>query len=1026
MLPLPSCLVVAVLVATSLILPGSAVALQEDADAELRLGKGYYREGFYAEAVRHFENVTRTQHSAREEALFLLGESQRALERHGAAAESYRQLTRDYPRSEWRCSAWLGEGESWVRAERPEDAVAPLEQLIANSCAERPVGLYWLADARTRTGDAERAIAAYEDLLRSHQDHELRPFAAYQLAVLQRDAGRLDASIQAVESMLSDAPPEIRNQAHLLRGDLAQRQKDPGRAVTEYAKVGGPLSSLALSGTCWAARDLEDRDLFRRAHEQLRATGDQALIRDADLLRGAWEAESGRIAAADAALDPHRSSERSDEAWFWKAWARARAQQHTEAASMFAQVADRQTAWGSRASFHMEQELRLAESWDEALEVAGRFLQRTPADDPRCADVLAGAMESAYRLGRDDEVLQLETRYLENFADHSLRATTTRYAAEAAFRADQFGAAVQRFEWLWQRATPGAERSDIGLRLARSRFALNPEQSVEELQKLVSQLEGSTAAEVGILLGRAYQQMGDSARASAAFVAAAAADPQGEAGNRASLENAVLAGSSPAGNARAIEAYRAVLARTAAGPVRARALLDLAELLASTGQYGDAIPLFSSYLDENPTGADRPNALLGVAFAKWQTGALDEAWADWQSLQAAAVPEELQVEALYLQGRLLSERKEAQPAIAALEKFRSQYPTARRMPEVLRELAQLREEAGELAEAAEVLKTLTRDHADVPGADQSLYQFGWILHELEDAAGAEAAFRKLLAEHPQSELLGDVHYRLADFHYERKEFEQAREHYQSALESPDADRLGAQALYRIGWSFSREKNWTEAGGAFGLVADRYPDHELTGESLFLAADAAGRSDDDKREREFLERFVRAHTQHEFILEGAVRLAELWEPQRKWQEIRDLLDPIKRRELASDLRFRHRICLGRALRHLGAGESAMTLLQEVLEEGKARAAEAKFEIGMTHRALGRTQEAIDVFMSGAFLYPYRPWAVRSYLEAGRGFLSLGKTGEAQRLLARAVSEDPDGSWGAEAKKLLDGMTAEGGL
>ena len=77
-----------------------------------------------------------------------------------------------------------------------------------------------------------------------------------------------------------------------------------------------------------------------------------------------------------------------------------------------------------------------------------------------------------------------------------------------------------------------------------------------------------------------------------------------------------------------------------------------------------------------------------------------------------------------------------------------------------------------------------------------------------------------------------------------------------------------------------------------------------------------------------------------------------------------------------------VALGRALVQLGSARSALPFFEEALAEGNAVAAEAQFEMGLAYRDLGERKRAVEVFLNGPVLYPFRPWAVRCYLEAGR--------------------------------------------
>ena len=169
----------------------------------------------------------------------------------------------------------------------------------------------------------------------------------------------------------------------------------------------------------------------------------------------------------------------------------------------------------------------------------------------------------------------------------------------------------------------------------------------------------------------------------------------------------------------------------------------------------------------------------------------------------------------------------------------------------------------------------------------------------------------------------------------------------------------------------------------------------------------------------LENFLARYPEHERATAVKIRVAEALAEKEEWTKIRTLLDPLRTTRLDDPWLARHRIALGRALVRLGSGKRALPILTEALVEGGARAAEAQFEIGLAYRQSGDRDRAIEAFIHGPVLYPFKPWALRSHLEAGRDLLATGKRREAERLLKLAIEQDPKGAIGREAKRMLEG-------
>ncbi|MGE3165972.1 MAG: tetratricopeptide repeat protein [Planctomycetota bacterium] len=1005
--------------------------LHADGASDLQVGRGYYREGFFDRAIEPLERaLAATNGAQREEALFLVAESYRATNQWLAAAERYGELLRSFPESTHRSRCAVGRGECLVRLGRAAEALEVLAEATRGDPHEEPHAYYWLAEAQTRTNQVALAIDSYRTLLTRHAQHELAPLARYNLALALRTNGRGAEAIAELDG-IAEYPESVRDGVHRLRGDLALEASDPQRALVEFARVGpGPQRAAAWLGTCWAAKALDQRPTFDTAHAALREAEprDSNLRVEADVLLGAWEAERGQVAETDAALAPHREGPRRDEADFYCAWARARAGLHDEASRGFAELARRPGPWGQRAAARLEGELRAAGQWREAL--AAALTQAAASADPdERARALAGAVESAYRLGEDNRVIELEHRFLRDHAHDSQRDAVVRFAAEAALRSSRPEAAIPRLQALIARTSDRATIPGLKVRLAWALHDQAADDATAAITALLADERGAPAAEISWLAGRSAAARGDDIGARLAFERAALLDPAGAYGLQAALAAALAP--APSGEAETTtneEAFRGIIARAPPGSVRARAQWELAERLLRRESYEEAAALYRAVLDDDAGPPNRAAAIIGLCFCEWRQGRIDAAWECLQPLIPRAqdpgdsLPSELRGEVFHLEGRLRGERGDSTGAAAAFERSLVQLaPNSARAHEVLIELGRNYAKAGDVAKASVHLETFVERFPESPDAVETLYRLAWLRSDAGATELARATFERLVERYPRAPLAVDAHYRLADFAYDARDFAEARAHYALVTAAPSASReLTEAALYRTGWSHLHEEAWSAAQAAFEQLATRYPASELAGESLYLAASAAGRGSAPTQEREFLDRLLRAHAQHEHAHAARVRLGELLGDAGDWLLAHDTLAPLRGVELEAALRGRHRLALGRALRHLGAAESAIAVLEEAQSDGGPRAAEAKFEIGLALRDLGRANEAVDAFLSGAFLYPIQPWVARSYVEAARGLIAQGKPAKARRLLERVTEDESGAESKSEARRLLDSL------
>jgi len=85
---------------------------------------------------------------------------------------------------------------------------------------------------------------------------------------------------------------------------------------------------------------------------------------------------------------------------------------------------------------------------------------------------------------------------------------------------------------------------------------------------------------------------------------------------------------------------------------------------------------------------------------------------------------------------------------------------------------------------------------------------------------------------------------------------------------------------------------------------------------------------------------------------------------------------------------------------------------------SRYSRAYDNMGLTYEALGQKQSAIRAYHQSIKLAPGYP---ESYLHLGRIYLQLNRQKEAVEALLKAIENDPSGTYGKEARKLLNQVT-----
>lgn len=1044
-------LLVAVLVGPVSARPQAAT----DAAREYKLGKGHYDLGLTDRAIPHFERVrelaeqpeSAVSDAQHEQVLFLLGECYFVGGTYDRAGARYLELIRLFPQSSHRGDALVRAAESLVKLERPADALEVAREVIddpklAASSEHGAPALFWSGEAHSRVGEAEPARERFGQLIARFPDHRLIPFARFNLAGLLRAAEDNTAALDQL-SALRETPEPLVEPVALLEGDLSLLEGDLDRAARSYARIAtGPNRPAALEGLGRVARRREDRATLHRIQEELATRFATSPERERiDLVCGAWAAEAGEVSEADRYLAPHDPVEGDGdwadplaaEARFWRGWARGAAGDSEGAIAIYRPLSERDGDWASWAHFRLSAELRRAAQWRESLEESLAFATAHP-EDSRTSEALAGAVECAFRIDEHPRALELAGVFHQLYPDHRLSVEVDRFASESALASQRWDDAIRGYESVVSKVGDDDRGRTVLAeslpRLAWARFQRDGAEAVEAIETIVARLEAlpnaspTVRAEVGTLLGHARSKAGNVDGAIDAFTRAAAADPRGEAGARAALEAASLRSGATDDPKALVANYEKIIERSE-GETRARARLELAELLVRLERDAEAQSHFRSYIDEAPTSPEVPFAWLSLAFCQWRLGELEPASASLSELTRVLPAESaLEGDVLFLSGQVAAGLERPEAAESAWSKYLAEHAGGPREARVLRDLARLSEANGDPAAAIGYLERRVDEHPRAAGADEALYRLAWLRQEEGQADEALAAYERLIEEYPESGFIGDAQYRLGDLAYAAEDYDRARTRYEAALASPEAERLGEFARYRIAWTYQRQEQWAKAFECFESLAEQHPETALGTESLFLGAEAAakiGRADDERR---LLEAFLARAGRHEYTPDATIRLSELLTLEKNWKRVRHLLEPMLSEELSPNLRARHRVAFGRALRESGAAKSAIRYLEEALEEGRAIAAEAQFEIGLAHRDLGDRKQAISVFTSGPILYPFKPWALRSYLEAARDMIAEGSRVEARRLLERAIEQDDGGPWGEAARQMLGSLDRDG--
>jgi TolA-binding protein len=218
------------------------------------------------------------------------------------------------------------------------------------------------------------------------------------------------------------------------------------------------------------------------------------------------------------------------------------------------------------------------------------------------------------------------------------------------------------------------------------------------------------------------------------------------------------------------------------------------------------------------------------------------------------------------------------------------------------------------------------------------------------------------------------------------------------------------ALAALGAGAARDGQWPVAREAYVTLATRYADHPANEAGALDLAEALLRTGAAPDARPRLEAFVDGHAGDPRLPRALLLLAQAYEAVGEKDKALDLYARLRRDYPVGEGTDRAAFGQGRLLQSEGKWEAALPLLQKGLDaDDPATVAEAAYSLGEGYRAAGQHGEAVQAYMTAAYLAPDSSWGRKALLGAGQSFAALKQNDSAvivYRKLAAAKGVEPE--------------------
>ncbi len=268
-------------------------------------------------------------------------------------------------------------------------------------------------------------------------------------------------------------------------------------------------------------------------------------------------------------------------------------------------------------------------------------------------------------------------------------------------------------------------------------------------------------------------------------------------------------------------------------------------------------------------------------------------------------------------------------------------------------------------------------------------------------------------------LVARLVYVMAGIAVEEKRWAEARQWTLKLVNDFPGDEAAADSLARLGAGAVAAQEWPLVRESYQLLVTRYPQSPHAQEVRLDLAEALLRTGAAAEAQGLLEPFVASATSDPGLPRALLLLAQAEEAGGDRAKAIDTLARLVVEHSGSEFVAAAQLARGRLLKEIGRWEESRQALEAAVDGADAAArGEAAFRLGDGYRARGRYEDAVDAYLTAAYLAPETPWGRRALLGAGESFTALNDSRSAaivyRKLLAQPGVEP---ELAAEAKKRL---------
>ena len=952
--------------------------------ARYALAVSRYRLREYDKAVEQLHQVVQdNKFEQRDEALAVLGHCELSQKHYDEAIAAFDELLSRYPTSKQAELAHLNRAQvEYLAGKFPEAAKGCQDYLdqYANG-ASRAEALYFLGLSQHAQKQDDLAVQTLQQLTQKFPDSAHQVDALLVMGQAFEGMGKIEPAIEAYRQMVTIAPETRKPDGHY----------SLGLALYKGGKFDESARELSTVVTEFAA---------------------SPYARPAKLQLGLAQLGSNKTAEARRTFEAvaRDDSGRANEARYWLAQCDIADKRYDQARATLEELLSIQPPPANIAQIALDHAVCAMEvsHFQQAADELGQLRQQY-AQSPQAAEAAYRQAFCLHKLTKYDQSHDLCQQAAKLKLAPEIATANAELDAEDLFLLSKYPEAEKQFALLADSTKDEARRLRFAFRQGQCEyFAGNYPKAVQLLQPLAADPRVENSEELNqalLLLGDAFLQQKKDAEAIAPlkqFLRNARTErPQAY----YKLGIAQLHTNDTAG---ARDSFAQAAQGSADSSWAQRAWFERGQIDLKEKKFDEASDEFRHAFASTASPEIAAPAGYQLGWSEFEAKRYPQAAAAWKEMAAKYPKDKLAPDAEFQHGVALREARQLNEAADALQAYASAHPDGQYFVKARQLAAACLKDLGKNADAARILADLS-SVAKGAGADAVLYDLAWARRDAKDTASAEAAYRRLIQEHPDSKLLPAARTELAELLSDQKKYDEAAQLLEQVVGDKSADaKVLAAAEYRLGWCYEKLNKPDKAAAVYASYTQKGGGNDEMNASALLHAGLSFAADQkyDKAEQALSEMLNKYPNQKDAAV-AMLRLGEVQAEQQKYDASARTYSQFLDKYPSSEFAYRAKFGVAWALENQKQYDPARQAYEKVIAATNGEtAARAQFQIGETWLSEGKFEQAIPALLAVEDVYKYPKWSARALFEAGRAFEQLKQPDKAKVQYGEIVNKYKD--------------------